>query len=170
MTRAVLSIGSNLGDRLARLQSVIGALGPRLVAASPIYETEPWGNLDQGPFLNAVVIADDPELDARGWLVFAQDLERAADRVRGQKWGPRTLDVDLVRVLDGGTDVLSWESSLILPHPLAHMRAFVLIPWLAADPGATLTVIGVVRPVWRLLAELDVGDRTGLRLTDLRFF
>ena len=170
MTRAVLSIGSNLGDRLARLQSVIGALGPRSRRGVPDLRNPAVGQPRSGPVPQRGVIADDPELDARGWLVFAQDLERATDRVRDQKWGPRTLDVDLVRVLDGGTDVLSWESSLILPHPLAHMRAFVLIPWLAADPGATLTVIGVVRPLWRLLAELDVGDRTGVRLTDLRFF
>ena len=96
MTRVVLSIGSNLGDRVARLQSVVDALGERVRAVSPVYETDPWGGVDQGPFLNAVVIADDPELDAHGWLRFAQDLERSAERVRGQKWGPRTLDVDLV--------------------------------------------------------------------------
>ncbi len=169
MTRAVLSIGSNLGDRLARLRSVVDALGDRLVTASPIYETPPWGYLEQGPFLNAVVIAEDESLDARGWLRFGQDLERAADRVRGEKWGPRTLDVDLVQVLDRGTEVLSWGDGLILPHPLAHLRAFVVIPWLAADPGALLTVIGVVAPVSRLVAELDAGDRAGVRQTDLRF-
>ena len=62
MTRVVLSIGSNLGDRLARLQSVVDGLGGAVRAVSPVYETEPWGGVDQGPFLNAVLIADDPAL------------------------------------------------------------------------------------------------------------
>jgi 2-amino-4-hydroxy-6-hydroxymethyldihydropteridine diphosphokinase len=168
VTRAVLSIGSNLGDRLARLQSVVEALGDRLLAASPIYETAPWGYVEQGPFLNAVVIADDGNLDARGWLRFGHEVERAGGRVRGAKWGPRTLDVDLVQVLDDGSEVHSWESSLVLPHPSAHLRAFVMVPWLAADPGALLTVMGVVAPVSRLVAELDAGDRAGVRPTDLR--
>src|SRR3954453_12923917 len=99
MTRVVLSIGSNLGDRLAHLQSVVDDLGASVVAISPVYETAPWGGPeivpDQGPFLNAVVIADDPAFDSRGWLRRGQRLEEAAARVRGQRWGPRTLDVDL---------------------------------------------------------------------------
>ena len=98
MTRVVLSIGSNLGDRMGRLQSVVDGLGERVRAVSPVYETDPWGGVDQGPFLNAVVVAEDPRRDAHDWLRFGQDLERAADRVRDRKWGPRTLDVDLVRV------------------------------------------------------------------------
>ncbi|WP_199254331.1 2-amino-4-hydroxy-6-hydroxymethyldihydropteridine diphosphokinase [Mycolicibacterium mengxianglii] len=167
MSRVVLSIGSNLGDRLSRLQSVVDALGDRLRAVSPVYETDPWGGVDQGPFLNAVVIAEDPELDGHGWLAFAQRLEAAADRIRGQKWGPRTLDVDLVTVSDGDTEVISRDEGLTLPHPLAHLRAFVLIPWQAVDPEAGLTVTGAVKPVSRLLAELDPPDRDGVRLTPL---
>jgi 2-amino-4-hydroxy-6-hydroxymethyldihydropteridine diphosphokinase len=167
MTRAVLSIGSNLGDRLARMQSAVGALGERVVAVSPVYETDPWGGVDQGPFLNAVVIAEDPGLDPHGWLRLAQELERAADRVRGQKWGPRTLDVDLVRVRDEDRDVCCRADDLSLPHPLAHVRAFVLVPWLAIEPDAELPVTGALRPVSRLLTDLDPAERAGVRRTDL---
>ncbi|CAN5653175.1 2-amino-4-hydroxy-6-hydroxymethyldihydropteridinediphosphokinase [soil metagenome] len=168
MSRVVLSIGSNLGDRMARLQSVVDALGDRVRAVSPVYETDPWGGVDQGAFLNAVVIGDDPALDGQGWLTFAQELEAAAERMRGQKWGPRTLDVDLVTCHDdGGVELSSRDEGLTLPHPLAHLRAFVLIPWLAVDPAADLTVNGTVQTVARLLADLDSDDRAGVRLTPL---
>jgi 2-amino-4-hydroxy-6-hydroxymethyldihydropteridine diphosphokinase len=165
VTRVVLSIGSNLGDRMARLQSVVDGLGATVRAVSPVYETEPWGGVDQGPFLNAVVIADDPALDDRGWLRCAHELERAAERVRDQWWGPRTLDVDLVTCHDGDAEVFSRTDSLTLPHPLAHLRAFVMVPWLAVNPDATLTVAGVAQPVARLLAELTPADRDGVRNT-----
>jgi 2-amino-4-hydroxy-6-hydroxymethyldihydropteridine diphosphokinase len=169
MTRVVLSIGSNLGDRMARLQSVVDAVGGALRAVSPVYETDAWGGVAQGAFLNAVLIADDPARDCQGWLRFGQELERVADRVRGLRWGPRTLDVDLVSCYEtspaGETEVFSRVDRLTLPHPLAHLRAFVMIPWLAVDPGAELTVGGVAQPVAGLLAKLDANDRDGVRLT-----
>lgn len=167
MTRIVLSIGSNLGDRLARLQSVLDGLGDTVQAVSPVYETDPWGGIEQGPFLNAVVIADDPACVGHGWLRRAQGFERAADRVRGQRWGPRSLDVDLISCSLGDAEVLSLDNGLTLPHPLAHLRAFVLIPWLSVEPDAELTVAGHKRPVAELLAQLDSADRGGVRLTDL---
>ena len=163
MTRIVLSVGSNLGDRLGRLQSVVDGLGEALRAASPVYETAPWGGVEQGPFLNAVLIADDPACDGRGWLRRAQEFERAAGRVRGQRWGPRTLDVDLI-ACHGQSEVIAHEDDLTLPHPLAHLRAFVLIPWLAVEPDAELTVAAQKRPVAQLLAELEPADRDGVRL------
>ena len=156
MTRVVLSIGSNLGDRMARLRSVVDGLGGAVRAVSPVYETAAWGGVEQRPFLNAVLIADDAALDGHGWLRRAQELEQAAGRVRGQRWGPRALDVDLVTCSEtsgaGDSDIISRDEGLTLPHPLAHLRAFVLIPWLAVDPDATLTVAGVAQPVARLLA------------------
>ena len=171
MTRVVLSIGSNLGDRLARLQSVPDRLGDAVLAVSPVYETPAWGGVEQGPFLNAVLIAEDPTLDGHGWLDLAQEMEEAADRVRGQRWGPRTLDVDLVScyltLVDGDAELFSLDDGLTLPHPLAHLRAFVLIPWLAVDPDAMLTVAGGRQPVAKLLAELDPADRTGVQLTEM---
>ncbi len=166
MSRVVLSIGSNLGDRLARLQSVVDGLREQLVAVSPIYETDPWGGVEQAPFLNAVVIADHPAWDGRAWLRRAQEFERAAGRVRGERWGPRTLDVDVIACY-GETEEIAREPDLTLPHPLAHLRAFVLAPWLAVDPDARLTVGGRSRPVAGLLAELEPADRAGVRLSKL---
>jgi 2-amino-4-hydroxy-6-hydroxymethyldihydropteridine diphosphokinase len=169
MTRVVLSIGSNLGDRLARLQSVLDRLGGAVHAVSPVYETAAWGGVEQGSFLNAVLIAEDATLDGHGWLRRAHEMEESADRVRGQRWGPRTLDVDLVScylsALDGDAELFSLDDGLTLPHPLAHLRAFVLIPWLDVDPGAELTVAGGRQPATKLLARLDVADRAGVRLT-----
>jgi 2-amino-4-hydroxy-6-hydroxymethyldihydropteridine diphosphokinase len=163
----VLSIGSNLGDRLARLQSVVDTLDGVVRAVSPVYETDPWGGVEQDPFLNAVVIADDPALDEHGWLRRAHGLEQAAHRERVQRWGPRSLDVDLVTCHDGDREVTSLDDDLTLPHPRAHLRAFVLVPWLAVDPGAILTVAGDPRTVQELLADLDPTDRDGVRATDL---
>ena len=92
-------------------------------------------------------------------------------RVRGQRWGPRTLDVDLISCYQtsaaGDTEVFSLEDGLTLPHPLAHLRAFVMIPWLAVDPEAALTVAGGKQPVAKLLAQLDPADRTSVQLTGL---
>lgn len=167
MTRVVLSIGSNLGDRMARLQSVVDGLGHAVRMVSPVYETDSWGGVEQGPFLNAVLIADDPACDGYCWLRRAQELEQAAGRVRGQRWGPRTLDVDLIACYQpspaGDVELFSGDRGLALPHPLAHLRAFVLVPWLAVDPDAELTVAGQRRPVAELLAELEPGDRSGVR-------
>lgn len=165
MTRVVLSIGSNLGDRLARLQSVVDGLGDALLQISPVYETAPWGRVDQGPFLNAVLIADDPTLDGQGWLRRAQGFEQAAGRVRGERWGPRTLDVDLITCYSAEGEVFSRDNNLTLPHPLAHLRAFVMVPWLAIDPDARLTLAGGPRPVAELLAELEPADQQAVQLT-----
>jgi 2-amino-4-hydroxy-6-hydroxymethyldihydropteridine diphosphokinase len=167
MSRVVLSIGSNLGDRLALLQSVVDGLGDTLRSVSPIYETDAWGGVEQGPFLNAVLIADDPALDCHGWLRRGQELENAGGRVRDQRWGPRTLDVDLVTCHDARTEVRSDDEVLTLPHPLAHKRAFVLIPWLAVDAAATLTVGGRSQSVAHLLEDVDPAERVGVRRTDL---
>ena len=98
VTRAVLSLGSNLGDRLAHLRAAVAGFADVLVAASPVYETAPWGGVEQDDFLNAVLIVDDPGTDAWGWLRRGQALEQAAGRVRDVRWGPRTLDVDVVTV------------------------------------------------------------------------
>ena len=167
MSRVVLSIGSNLGDRLVRLQAAVDALGETVVAVSPVWETDAWGGVEQQPFLNAVLIADDAGVDGRGWLRRAQEIERDNDRVRAQKWGPRTLDVDLVCCFDGDTEVFSDDAELTLPHPFAHQRAFVLIPWLAVEPAAELSVGGARRPVREILEGLDDADCDGVRMTDL---
>lgn len=168
MSRAVLSVGSNLGDRLALLQSAVDGLGPAVRAVSGVYETEAWGGVEQGHFLNAVLIVDDPAADGPGWLRRAQELEQAAERVRVQRWGPRTLDVDVISCHDAaGTEVRSDDDELVLPHPRAHLRAFVLVPWLSVDPAARLTVGARPRAVTDLLDELEPAERAGVSLTDL---
>jgi 2-amino-4-hydroxy-6-hydroxymethyldihydropteridine diphosphokinase len=167
VTAVVLSIGSNLGDRLAHLQSVLDGLGSRVSAVSPVYETDAWGNVDQGPFLNAVALAEDPTLDPHGWLRRAHELEDAAGRVRQTRWGPRTLDVDIVRCRDAGAEITVSDEVLTLPHPYAHERAFVLVPWLAVDPAATLTVTGRTAGVAEHLQGLAESERAGVRRTDL---
>jgi 2-amino-4-hydroxy-6-hydroxymethyldihydropteridine diphosphokinase len=167
VSAVVLSIGSNLGDRLARLQSVVDGLGSAVVAVSPVYETDAWGGVAQEPFLNAVILADDPALDGHGWLRRAHRLEDAAERVREQRWGPRTLDVDLVSCHGPDGELISDDPELTLPHPYAHARAFVLMPWLAVDAAATLSVDGEARRVADLLDSLDEQERAGVRGTDL---
>jgi 2-amino-4-hydroxy-6-hydroxymethyldihydropteridine diphosphokinase len=171
VTKVVLSIGSNLGDRLARLQSVVDGLGEAVLAVSPVYETDAWGRVEQGPFLNAVLIAEDPARDGQAWLRRSQQFEQAAGRVRGERWGPRTLDVDLIACYQAGPageiELTSRENNLTLPHPMAHLRAFVMVPWLDVDPDAMLTLAGGRQPVARLLTELDPADRDGVQLAGL---
>ncbi|MDG4665280.1 2-amino-4-hydroxy-6-hydroxymethyldihydropteridine diphosphokinase [Mycobacterium sp. 236(2023)] len=167
MTRVVLSIGSNMGDRMAHLQSVVDGLGGAVRAVSPVYETDAWGGVEQQAFLNAVVIADDPDLDGHGWLRRAHELENAAGRTRDVHWGPRTLDVDLVSCHGPDGEVVSHDADLTLPHPYAHVRAFVLIPWLAVDPGATITVGGQPGAAADFLAAIDAAETAGVRSTAL---
>lgn len=157
----MLSLGSNLGDRYGYLRLAVDALRDVLVAASGVYETAPWGVTDQPDFLNAVMIVDDPARDEWDWLRIAQDLERRAESTRVVRWGPRTLDVDVVTV----DDVRSDDPALLLPHPGTADRATVLIPWLDADPDAELPGQGRVAG---LLAELPPEVRDGVWPTDLR--
>jgi len=170
MTSVVLSIGSNLGDRSAYLQSVLDGLGGTAITVSPVYQTAAWGGVEQDDFLNAVVLAEDSARDPHDWLRLAHEMEDAADRVREQRWGPRTLDVDLVTVRDGddGGDLTLEDDVLTLPHPFAHERAFVLAPWAAVEPRATLAVAGRPHRVETLLAALDPAERAGVRLTEHR--
>lgn len=157
MSRAVLSLGSNLGDRMFYLGVAVDGFTDVLVTASPVYETESWGVRDQPDFLNAVLVVDSPETNEWGWLRRAQERERAAGRVRTERWGPRTLDVDVVTV----DEVHSGDPGLRLPHPGTADRATVLIPWLAADPRAVLPGSGVVAD---LVAKLPADDVAGVRL------
>lgn len=156
--RAVLSIGSNLDDRRALLQTVVEEFRSETVAASPIFSTPPWGVVDQAEFLNAVLIVD-VDTTPLQLLRRGQRLEEAADRVRVRHWGPRTLDVDIVQVIRDGEELISDDPVLTLPHPYAHERAFVLVPWLAADPDATLRGTSVAE----LVAGLDAGDVAAVR-------
>lgn len=171
MTRAILSIGSNMGDRLALLRAAVAGFGPRIRAVSPVYTTAPWGGVEQDDFLNAVLVAEDPAYDCRDWLAHGQRLEQAAGRERTVRWGARTLDVDIVAcaepVAGGFRACRSTDPELTLPHPRAHERAFVLVPWLDVEPDAVLEAAGADRPVRELLAELDAAEVAGVRRTGL---
>lgn len=146
MTRALLSLGGNLGDRWANLRAAVQGLGPAVVRVSGVYETPPWGDGAQPAYLNAVVLTDDPAATARDWLTRARACETAGGRARDpeRRFGPRTLDVDVIAVWADGVPVLDDDPELTLPHPRAHLRAFVLVPWHAIDPAAELPGHGPV--------------------------
>lgn len=151
------SLGSNLGERLEYLQGATDLLratpGLRVTAVSSVYETEPVGPVDQPDFLNIIVLAEST-LASMVMLERAQAIENGFGRVRAVPLGPRTIDVDLIAV---GDRVINTEV-LVLPHPRAHERAFVLVPWLEVDPDAELVGHGRV-------ADLVAGlDTSGVRL------
>ena len=127
MTRAYLALGSNIGDRLAFLQLALDGLteapGVAVAAVSRVYETAPVGGPPQDAYLNAVV-AVDTELAPDVLLALAQQMERAAARVRGARWGPRTLDVDILLYGDLRIDT----PELTVPHPRMWERGFVMAP------------------------------------------
>ena len=154
---AVLAVGTNLGDRVAHLERVLELLdaadGVQVTWTGPVVETDPVGGPAQGAYLNSVIglrTTRSPE----GLLDLAHALERDAHRERGVRWGARTLDVD---VITWGT-LQQNDDTLTLPHPRAHERAFVLAPWAAARPTATLPGYGSIA------ALLDrAADRDGVR-------
>jgi dihydroneopterin aldolase/2-amino-4-hydroxy-6-hydroxymethyldihydropteridine diphosphokinase len=151
--RVVIALGSNLGDRLKELQGAVDALaatpGLAITAVSPVYETAPVGGPEQPDYLNAVVVAE-TSWPATDLLGRAHAIEAAAQRTRAERWGPRTLDVDIIVY---GEEV-SGDPVLTLPHPRAQERAFVLAPWHDADPGAILPGRGRVAA---LLAAVGGG-------------
>jgi dihydroneopterin aldolase/2-amino-4-hydroxy-6-hydroxymethyldihydropteridine diphosphokinase len=158
----VLSVGSNLGDRMTNLQlglDVLAGGGLILRAVSSVYETDPVGGEGQGDFLNAVLLAVSA-LPARDILARCAAAEAAAGRVRTVRWGPRTLDVDIVMC---GSET-SIDPTLTLPHPLAHERAFVLAPWLELDPDAVLIGSGPVAGLLAAVGTSGIRRRPELRL------
>jgi 2-amino-4-hydroxy-6-hydroxymethyldihydropteridine diphosphokinase len=152
VSRAVLSLGSNLGDPRAQLEQAVHRLGAAVRVVSPLFRSPPWGPVPQDDFLNLVLVAEDEHRDALGWLQACRDLEAAAGRTREVRWGPRTLDADVVAVQDGGRDVVLDTPELTVPHPRAAERAFVLLPWSRIDPFAVLPGAGAIA---ELLEGLD---------------
>jgi 2-amino-4-hydroxy-6-hydroxymethyldihydropteridine diphosphokinase len=135
MTRSAVALGSNLGDRLGHLEAGSTALGDvgRVVARSPVYETEPVGGPDQGPYLNAVAVVE-TSLAPRELMDRLLEIERAQGRVRRERWGPRSLDLDLLLYGDQSVN----EPGLTVPHPRMTERRFVLQPLLDVWPDAAL--------------------------------
>lgn len=150
---AVFSLGSNLGERFDYLQGATNALratpGLKVTDISSVYETTPVGLVEQPDFLNIVVITEST-LPSLVMLERALAIEDAYSRVRVVPGGPRTVDVDLIAVGDRQID----SAALTLPHPRAHERAFVLLPWHELDPEATIVGRGRVGD---LLSGLDVS-------------
>jgi 2-amino-4-hydroxy-6-hydroxymethyldihydropteridine diphosphokinase len=162
MRSCVLGLGSNLGDSDVILQGAVDDLsaieGLDITAASPVYETDPVGGPDQPVFLNAIVLGRTTLRDHE-LLGAVQSVENRWHRTREVRWGPRTLDVDIVAVDDDRSD----DPRITIPHPLAHERAFVLVPWLDVDPAASIAGRGRVAD---LVGLVDVSGvrRTGIRL------
>ncbi|CYX42845.1 2-amino-4-hydroxy-6-hydroxymethyldihydropteridine diphosphokinase [Streptococcus suis] len=159
---AYLSIGGNMGDRLAYLKAALEAVdrhpGCRLGLVSPIYETPAWGKTDQADFLNlACQVYTD--LSAQDFLSVCQNIEQELDRVRIEKWGQRTIDLDIIfwdeQVID--------EENLIVPHPYAHERAFVLLP--LADIATDYRHPGLGQRVEVLVSNL--GDTSDIKKISL---
>lgn len=151
-----LALGANLGDRLGNLRAAIQALPPtlHLLAASPVYETPPWGYLDQPAFLNQVILAqtDLAPLDLLRWL---KQLEAKLGRRPGARYGPRLIDLDILLY-----DDLELETpALTIPHPRLAERAFVLVP--LADLAPDLRPPGSLLSIAEMLARVD---RAGIRL------
>ncbi|MFE7542756.1 2-amino-4-hydroxy-6-hydroxymethyldihydropteridine diphosphokinase [Streptomyces platensis] len=163
--RAVISLGSNLGNRLEILQGAVDALedtpGLRVKAVSPVYETVPWG-VDPGSqpsYFNAVVLIK-TTLPPSSLLERGQAIEEAFERVRDERWGPRTIDVDILAY----QDVVSDDPRLTLPHPRAHERAFVLVPWHDIDPEAVVPGRGAVAELLSAVGSDGVEPRADLEL------
>lgn len=155
MTRAYLSLGSNVGDRLDHLQQAVAELeeaGLHITDVSPVYETDPVGGPDQGKFLN-IVAGVDTWLPADELLEMCHAVEDLHGRTREVVWGPRTLDVDL---LSYGHEVFD-EPHLKVPHPRAHERAFVLVPWCDIAAGFEVPGLGEVQDL------ADAVGRHGVR-------
>jgi 2-amino-4-hydroxy-6-hydroxymethyldihydropteridine diphosphokinase len=134
---AFLGLGSNLGDRLANLQAAVDALrqepGLRVTASSRVWETTPVGGPPQPDYLNAVIRVE-TDLSARDLLDAARRVEALLGRVRRERWGARTLDVDILLYDEEQID----EPDLVVPHPRLSERAFVLLPLLELDPDPVL--------------------------------
>ena len=137
--KVVLSLGSNLGESEATLRAAIEELARvvRVDAVSSFVYTQPQGVVDQPEFVNCVVLCE-TSLAPTELLAAVQRIELAAGRTREVRWGPRTLDIDLIMC----DELTSDDPNLTLPHPRAHERAFVLVPWCEVDPDAVLPGYG----------------------------
>jgi len=159
----VIALGANLGSVQATLEAAVRQLahvgGLRVIAVSDLFETDPMGGPEQPVYLNAVVLAR-TRLAAYALLTELQGIEADHGRVRETRWGARTLDLDLIQYGDPelDSDLVSSDPELMLPHPRAHERAFVLAPWSALDAQAVLRVDGALVPVSELLARAEDTD------------
>jgi dihydroneopterin aldolase/2-amino-4-hydroxy-6-hydroxymethyldihydropteridine diphosphokinase len=163
----VIALGANLGDPLSTLEMAVRELaecaGLRVTAVSELFETDPVGGPEQPAYLNAVVLAR-TRMAAFPLLTELHRIEAHHGRVRETRWGARTLDCDLIQYGEpgSGSEVVSDDPELTLPHPRAAERAFVLTPWLSVDPEASLRVGDRLVPVTELLEEVENGEGAGV--------
>ena len=139
--KAVIALGSNIGDTKANLDLALTMLreATDVKQVSSFYSTKPVGYIDQPDFLNAVCIIE-TELPAMALLAMLQGIEKVMGRERTIKWGPRTIDLDIIQY----GDLISKAEELTLPHPRAHERKFVLEPWHEIEPDAILLTHGKI--------------------------
>jgi 2-amino-4-hydroxy-6-hydroxymethyldihydropteridine diphosphokinase len=171
--RAVLAFGSNAGQRFESLQAAMDALtdtpGVQPLSISPVYETEPYGGpagavdskdlSGQDPYLNAVAVIG-TDLTPQQLLIRTQAIEQALHRVRGERWAPRTIDVDII-VYD---DLQLHDEELTVPHLRAHERPFVLRPWHDVEPDAVLPGRGAIAELLAALPSDGIEPRPDLVL------
>lgn len=158
---AYLNLGANLGDARETLVQAVEALDRHpditVEARSSFYRTAPWGGVEQNDFLNLGLIVA-TTLPALELLSVAQGIEVACGRTRELRWGPRTLDIDLIRYGSDTAELVTETNRLTLPHPRAHERAFVLAPWAELVGETMVRTPDGARPIGEILAELDDQD------------
>ncbi len=160
--RVALGLGANIGDALGTLRAAVEAIaatdGFANVQVSAVYVTKPVGGVDQPDFLNVVVVAD-TQLSPDELIDCVLALELEHGRTREVRWGPRTLDIDVLAL----GEVMSDDPRIVIPHPRAHERAFVLAPWADIDALAVIPGHGTVA---QCLAALPAVDLAGVRRSD----
>ena len=147
-----LALGTNLGDRPTNLRSAVVALSPAIVDSqtSPVYETQPWGIIDQPAFLN-MVLKGETSLKPLELLDCLKHLEIALGRVPSRQWGPRKIDMDILFY----DEIILASSELTIPHPHLHERAFVLVPLADLAPGLRHPILQ--KTVAELMVSMDAG-------------
>ena len=167
MTDVVLSLGSNVGERLDHLNHAVQQLQVRGVITgikvSSVYETEPIGGPEQGAFLNIVCVGSTP-LAALELLSEVQSIEKDLGRERHERWGPRVIDIDIVTF---GQEVISLEF-LQVPHPRAEHRAFVLVPWKELDPRAQVPGIGSIAELGSRVRDQHIARCADVSITVIK--
>ena len=146
--KAVIALGANIGDPKAQMDLAVAMLreATEVISVSEYFSTKPVSDIEQPDYLNAVCILES-ELPAMDLLSLLHGIEKALGRQRLEKWGPRTIDLDLIQY----GSLLSSADELKLPHPRAHERRFVLEPWISIDPEAILLTHGKISELLVLL-------------------
>ena len=166
MAISFLSLGSNLGDRLDHLIKAITALANqpkiKVLKVSSVYQTKPVGGPEQDDYLNAVAKIQ-TELSALELLDVTQSIENNEGRIREVRWGPRTLDIDVLTY----DDLISADEKLTLPHPRISERAFVLVPFFEIDPQATISGLGKIADLYNQIAKFDVQLNSDMKLPEV---